>query len=338
MNRLTISLFLLFAACLLTRPILAGEAGKDAKEDWLAAAQAITGKPISPAPAAEPNSVPLPKAPPLPFHTIEGVSGACITPMAYMANPGPPGTIFGKPSASVTYVWAGHKNVEAFVVTETILRRIELGYALDRFGMGTLPHDIRKAAGIDIDRDAVFLHNWNVRAMLIEEGSFGLPLPAVTVGAHFKYNDGVRDVDDKLHGTLKSLGFARSNGTDFTLTASKTFIDPAFKRPLIVTGGLRNSQAAQIGFLGFSDTCATTFEGSAVYLPKDWLAVGYEFRQKENPYGKIRNLVGDEDNWHTVCVGLIHKSMTLCFGYARLGNLANSSGNCAWAVQLKYEF
>jgi hypothetical protein len=308
---------------------------KEPPETWLAMTEKAAAKEAQP-PQTQPEAPPG-EPPPLPFHTIEGYGGACITPMAYLVNPGKPGTIAGMPSTSFTFVQAGKKNVEVFAVTETFWRRIELGYAINRFDMGTLPSAIKKATGTDIERHDVYLHNFNVRAMLLEENSFNLPLPAVTAGAHFKYNDGIRSIDNRLSGTMTSIGFHQSNGTDYTLTASKT-LPIVFGRPVILSAGLRNSQASQIGYLGFGDRCATTFEGSVVYLPLDWLAVGYEFRQKRNPYDRIANLVGGEDNWQTVVVGLIFKDWTLCVGWANLGNLANSDGTGGWAIQFKYEF
>ena len=52
-------------------------------------------------PAATQEAAPPEKAPPLPVHTIEGVGGGGITPMAYLVNPGDECHVFGKPA-----VWA----------------------------------------------------------------------------------------------------------------------------------------------------------------------------------------------------------------------------------------
>ena len=278
------------------------------------------------------------KALPLPFHTIEGYGGGAITPMAYLVNPGPQGTVIGLPSASFTFINARKKNIEAFVVTETLFRRIELGYAFDRFGMGTLPHDIRKITGVDIDRNEVCLHNFNVRALLIEEDSFKLPLPAITGGVHFKVNDGIRDIDNKLDGALGAIGMEQSNGVEFTLTATK-MIPKVFGRPLFLTSGLRNSSAAWLGFMGFGDDRATTFEANVVYLPADWLALAYEFRNNADPLDKVPGLIGETDDWHCFHIAwIINKHCTLCGGYGIMGNMANTTENAAFAVQFKYEF
>jgi len=127
-------------------------------------------------------------------------------------------------------------------------------------------------------------------------------------------------VNRKLGGALSSIGYDEPWGVDFTLTASKTLVEKwTFNRPLILTVGGRNSNSAQLGFLGFGEHRTTTVEASAVYLPTDWLLVGYEFRQKSDPYSEIPGLVGPEDNWQAVDVSwLINKNMTLTGGWAIL--------------------
>jgi hypothetical protein len=287
-----------------------------------------------------PATKPEEKGPPLPFHTIEGYGGGAITPMAYLVNPGAKGEVFGLPSAAFSNVIAGKKNLQAFTVTETLFRRLELGFGFDRFGIGTLDEDIQKATGVDIGREDVRLYHFNVRGLLVEENSFHLPLPAVTVGLHYKVNEGIADINRKLGGALSSIGYERPSGVDFTLTASKTFVDKwTLSRPLILTAGLRNSEAANLGFLGFGDSRRTTFEGSVAYLPTDWLLVAYEFREKANQYDEIPGLVEKEDNWHVIDVSwIINKRATLTAGWGAFGTLANTKEDGAWWLQLKYEF
>lgn len=278
---------------------------------------------------------------PLPSHTVEGYGGGAITPVAYLVNRGPKGTVVGKPAVSVMSVVAGKKNVQAFAVTETLLRRIELGYALDYVGLGSLPDDIQDTTGIDIERHHLWIHNFNVRVMLLDEGAFGVVyLPALTAGVHFKFNEGIEDIDNSVHGALTEIGYDRPYGTDFTLTASKTIVHRlTFNRPLTLTVGMRNSQAAQIGALGFSDHCQTTVEANVAYLLTDFLVVGYEFRQKGSPYDEIPGLIGPEDNWHAVGVAwLVNSHFTIDFGWAALGTVANSVEDCAMWLQIKYEF
>ncbi len=94
--------------------------------------------------AAEASAAAPADPPPLPFHTIEGVGGGAITPMAYLVNPGAEDAVFGKPAVALTYANLGLKNLTAITVTETLFQRIELGYAADRLGLGTLPGAIHE--------------------------------------------------------------------------------------------------------------------------------------------------------------------------------------------------
>ncbi|MCX6340455.1 MAG: DUF3034 family protein [Candidatus Aureabacteria bacterium] len=280
------------------------------------------------------------KAPPLPFHTIEGYGGGSITPMAYLVNQGPEGTIFGLPSGAYSQVFMpnGKKDLEAWTFTETLFRRLELGYGLDRLGLGTLPQDISDATDVGIGRHHVLLHNFNARALLLEENSFKLPVPALTFGTHFKYNDGIQQIDHALGGALKDIGLEKSNGVDFTLTSTKTFMLPVINRPLIVTAGMRGSSAAQIGFLGYGDKWRPSFEGNVAFLPTDWLLVAYELRQKKSPYSKIPGLIEEEDPWNAIDVSwIINSHMTLVGGWGAFGKVTNKRENGTWFLQLKYE-
>jgi len=230
------------------------------------------------------------KAPPLPVHTIEGVGGLVITPIAYLVNPGPTGTNVGLPSVSTSYINIGRKNLEAAALTETLFGRVKLGYSIDRFENGTLPDDVRKATTISIP-DSVVLHNFNARVLALPENSFDLPLPALTLGATGKYNEGISTVNKDSLNVLNAIGYKSNNGVDFTLTSTKAF-SQVFGRPLIATAGLRWSEAEHLGFVGFSNKYHTTFESSVAYsiLDELWLAV--EFRGNANAYDQTPNPKG----------------------------------------------
>jgi hypothetical protein len=285
------------------------------------------------------SAAPAPSAPPLPFHTIEGYGGGAITPIAYLVNPAAEGEVFGLPSAAVSYVHAGEKNLWAFTVTETLWDRLELGYGYDRFGVGTLDDDILSATGVDIGRDHVSLQTFSARVLVLKENTFGDWTPSVTAGVHFKKNSGIEEIDARLGGALSSIGLDDDSGVEYTLTASKTIVAPwTGGKPLIVSAGLRNSAASHLGLLGFADDRETTFEGNVVYIPTSWLLLAYEYRQKGDPYGVIPGLVGKEDDWHAVDVSwLINSHATLVAGWGAFGQLANTEENGAWYLQLKYE-
>ena len=273
--------------------------------------------------------------PPLPLMCFEGYSGGVITPTAYFANAGPK---IGKPTVAYTWINLGSKNLHSVAVTETFLGRIELGYAWNVLNLGTLPEDIRKM-GLSQGRDNVCLHHFNARAIVLPENYRDLPVPAVTLGVHFKYNDGIEAIDDELGDALESIGYDSNYGVDYTATATKTFPTLAFGRPVIVSAGLRNSRGAQLGFLGFAESCQTTVEGNVFVLPLDNVVLAYEFRQKNNPYDKIDKLIGEENNWHAwSATWVITNDLTLTGVYGLLGNIANASADASFAIQLKFEF
>jgi hypothetical protein len=288
------------------------------------------------------------KGPPMPFHTIEGYGGGGITPFAYLVNPGSEECLWGKPSGALTYVVAGQKDLGAITASETLYGRIELSFGADRLGLGTLPGDIDHFSGhtLGIAENDVWLENFNIRALLVKENDclFGFEAPAITAGVQVKYNSDIANINTELHNALYNIGYRRDSGVDFTLTATKTFPDLFLDRPVIVTTGLRLSEAADLGFLGFGDTYHATFEGNVAWLPYDKVLVAYEFRQKTDPYGTISNgaggyLIGGEDNWQAVDLALIpNKHSTIVAGWGLLGNLANARADNTWFCQYKYEF
>jgi hypothetical protein len=311
-------------------------------------ARAVAEEAGEPAPAAQ-QATPPPaddKAPPLPFHTIEGYGGGGITPFAYLVNPGEEGCLWGKPAAALTFVNARQKDLAAVTLSETLFGRVELGYGADRLGLGTLPGDIVNAGGPVLGESAVWLYNFNVRTLLVKENDclFGVKAPAITAGIHFKYNADIENINRELGGALSSIGYRRSNGEDFTLTATKTFPNLLLDRPVIASAGLRLSQAADLGFLGFGDAYHATLEGNVAWLPFDKLLLAYEFRQKTDPYGTIPNgtggfLIGGENDWHAFDVALVvNKHGTIVAGWGLLGNLANTRADNSWFLQYKYEW
>ena len=98
-------------------------------------------------------------------------------------------------------------------------------------------------------------------------------------------NGNIEDVNQELGGgtVLPTIGYRDSNGIDYTLTATKTIPPDVLGRPLILTAGLRLSEASQLGFLGFGDEYRPTFEGSVAFLPLDRVLVAYKLPTKSGP-------------------------------------------------------
>lgn len=282
--------------------------------------------------------------PPLPCINIEGNSGVGITSTAYLANPPKEGAVFGKPSVSAFSVFGREKNLQSFMVTENILGKYEIGYAYERFGLGDWPDDVKTATnGAYSVSQHLGLHNLNLRAMVIEEGGFDSSwLPAITLGTHFKWTDGQTKLDDDLGGLLDTLGSDHSHGVEFTAVASKT-IEDLLPRPVIVSAGLRNSDAIHTGLFGFAGERRTTFEGSIISFLTEQLLFCAEYRQKPDLLDQFstggKHLVKAENDWWTLCLGyIVNDNMTVTAGYVNLGNVANHRENNAWCFRMKYEF
>lgn len=216
--------------------------------------------------------------------------------------------------------------------------KVELGYALERIGLGDWPDDVMAAEGLYVDNH-VLVHNFNTRLMVIEEGGFERTyMPAVTLGAHFKWNDGLDSINKQTGGLCHSLGADHDFGTEFTAVATKTIAD-WLPNPLIVSAGLRNSDGIHTGLLGFAGKRRTTFEGSIIYFLTDRLLVASEYRQKPSLCGTYGNLVKVENDWWDICLGyVINDNLTIAGGYANFGNVLNHREDNVWAIQLKYEF
>jgi hypothetical protein len=282
-----------------------------------------------PAAAAAPKPA---AAPPLPVHTIEGGGGGAVTNIAYPVNARPKDELFGLPSVSYTYLNLADKATHTAAVTQTLYGRIELGYAFTYLSLGDLDNDL--GAG----QDNLQMHTFTARVLALEEGTLATWNPAVTVGAHLKHNHGVDRLDQQIGGALTTLGYDKDWGVDFTITGSKMLPD-VLGRPMIVSAGVRFTEGAWGGLVGFTHEYQAALEASAVWLITDNIFVAYEYRMMPDAYGELGAIVQEETDWHIVDVGWIineHATLTGLYGY--LGNIVDSNVPAAFAVQLKFEF
>lgn len=279
-------------------------------------------------------------SPPLPLHGVEGYGGIASTYSAYLVNPSGKGHFFGKPALGVGSLITSDGRFFGFATaTETIGDRIELGYGYNYLTHSDLHSDIEKATNIELSEDVVQMHNFNFRLALLKEGQFEQSwLPALTAGIHYKYNDSIDTIDSDLNGTLQNIGIEDNDGIDYTLYASKmlTFMP----RPLLLNMGVRNSEAAHIGLLGFTGDRDFLFEGNAVLFVTDQLAIGAEYRQKpDDNYDAIDGLVESEDDWWSLVFGYVSNDhLTISGGYFNMGDVLNEKDTDAFALKVKYEF
>ena len=290
-------------------------------------------------PAEKAESAAAEKGPPLPLHQIEGNGGIFSTLSAYLVNPPRDGAPLGRPSIGGAYVDLGNgRNLEALTLTETPWDRLELGYGYERLNLGDLPQAIQNATPYSISEHAVELHNFNARLALLKEGEFDLAwLPAVTFGVHYKINTSVDDINKELRGALAGIGINDNSGVDYTLYATKLFKTLPF--PVLVNVGVRETEAAHLGLLGFTDHYSANFEGSVGVFLTDRLILAAEYRQKPNDYKAIPGLIKAEDDWWTVDLAyVVSNHFTVAVGYGHFGGVLNHDANAAIGVTLKNEF
>lgn len=275
------------------------------------------------------------KPAPLPLHQIEGSGGIFSTLSAYIVNPPRNGEAAGRPSTGFAYVHLGDgRALEAFTLTEVPWKRLELGYASDSLDLGDLPQAVERATGVRLRDHGVRLSVASARLQLLEEGN---DTPAITLGVHYKTNDGVSRINDDLGGALRSAGVEKSDGVDYTLYVSKLF--KSLPAPLLVNAGVRSTQAAHVGLLGFTENRHQVFEGNAVlFLPGNF-ALAAEYRQKPDDYRPIGTLVKREADWWTFDAAYVVDShFTVAAGYGHFGDVLNHTANAVWGLTFKYEF
>ena len=279
------------------------------------------------------------KGAPLPLHQIEGNGGIFSTLSAYLVNPPRNGELLGRPAVGFSFVDLGHgQNLEAFTLTETPWKRLELGFGFDRFDLADLPAAVARETPYRLGEEEVNLFNFNARLQLLKEGEFDQKwLPAVTFGTHYKYNDTTDSLNHDLHGALTAIGLPHDQGVDFTLYASKmlTFLP----RPVLLELGGRATEAAHLGLLGFANSYDFLFEANVVVFVTDSFALAAEYRQKPDAYKPVGNLILPEDDWWTIDAAyVVNKHLTLAAGYGHFGDVLNHEANGAWGLTVKYEF
>ena len=284
------------------------------------------------------------KPAPLPLHQIEGSGGIFSTLSAYIVNPPRTNQVLGLPSLGFALVNLGSdKSLEAITFTESPLPRVELGYGWDRLGLGDLPLALRNAGLANYHQNEVQLHNFNARLQLLKENEFEKGwIPALTVGAHYKYNDGISQVRGEVArdagvDLLGRAGLSRKQGVDYTLYASKLITQ--LPRPVLLEAGGRATRGVWEGLGGFTRSYSYVFEGNAVVFVTGNFALAAEYKQQPRNYEPIGNLVKKEDDWYTFDAAyVVNSHLTLAAGYGHFGNVLNHTANGVWGLTTKWEF
>lgn len=279
------------------------------------------------------------EGPPLPLHQIEGNGGIFSTLSAYLVNPPAEGEWYALPALGAAFVDLGNgRNLEALTLTQAVGDRLELGYGYDRLDIGDLPQAIQNATSVSIREDRVDLHNLNARIALTKEGEYGQDwLPAFTFGVHYKQNSDIDQIDRQLGGALSAIGIKDDRGVDFTWYGSKLL--KGLGRPVLVNAGLRATEAAHLGLLGFTGDYTLQFEGSVGVFLTDRLILAAEYRGKPDEYRPIPGLIAGEDDWWTIDLAyVVNSHFTVAAGYGHFGSVLNHDANEVLGVTIKQEF
>jgi hypothetical protein len=237
----------------------------------------------------------------VPFTNLEGVGGAAFNPLAYPANssstlksPDGTDTIFSKPQLGGWYVNLGQANISwtSTGITETIGKRLELSFANEDISVGSPVHEN-------------FIKNdFGAKFLVLEENALGDWSPALSVGAIFKHTSPTLSAD------------LDSSGHDLYAVATK-FIKSGLPVPVLLSGGVRNTNSRVTGVLGYDDHRDNIFFGNVDAIVIKDVALGYEYQQGPN---------FSDSNWKSAdyydihLAWLINPNLSLIGAYVNTGS------------------
>ena len=240
-----------------------------------------------------------------PFNNLEGVGGVAFNPLAYTAGQPSADTNgvsswFSKPQVGSWYVRLGEKNInwESFGVAETIGGRLELSYGYEavRLGTGTLGPG---SSPVDISKN-----NVGAKLLLIRENECDLPfVPAVSVGSIWRTTD------------FNAVGPNRV-GVDYYAVATKLITQTPV--PVLLSGGLLDTDEEVTGVLGNNADHDLTWFGNVDIIPVSFLATGFEYKEGAK-YDNFKNA----NYWDAHVAWFVNPNLTLIGAYAYTGDKDN---------------
>jgi hypothetical protein len=235
---------------------------------------------------------------------LEGSAGGGLTPWAFIAGLGTDREV--GVSAYCTQVEPQDFRLDSCGVAAGFFDRVELSAARQTFNLGAT------APGQNIDQTII---GGKVRLFgdaVLDQGGL---LPQVALGIQWKHNS-------EFDLIPQALGARHANGTDVYLAATKVWLAGPFGRSWLADITLRESNANQLGILGFGGPDGNYHllaEGSLGVFLSDNLILGGEYRQKPNNLSVFR-----EDDFKDIFLAIVPvKYVSLTVGYADLGNIAN---------------
>lgn len=235
---------------------------------------------------------------------LEGSAGGGLTPWAVIAGLGTQDEVGA--SAFCTEVTPQDFKLDSCGVAAGLYDRVELSVARQAFSLGAT------APGQDIDQTIIGAKVRLFGNVVFDQDTL---LPQVALGVQYKHNSDFDLIP-------KALGARHADGTDVYLAATKLWLDGPFGRNWLADLTLRESNANQLGILGFGGPNGNYHllaEGSVGMFLTDNLVFGGEYRQKPNNLS-----VFHEDDFADVFLSFIPlKYFSVTVAYADLGNIAN---------------
>ncbi len=239
----------------------------------------------------------------LPLNNVEGVGGVAFNPLAYTA-----GTPFdaGEKATGSGAVFKDAVNKPQFglwrirlndvkadwntqSVATTFFDRLEVSYGNEIIAQTGAPKTINK-------------QNIGLKALLVKENAGDNKLiPAVAVGTIYKQT------------TYDTPADVKKQGYDYYVVATKFLT--GLPKPVLLSGGIRSTDARSTGVYGFGTKRDTALFGNIDVLPLKDVAIGFEYEQGAQVAGWK-----NADYYDAHVAWLANKQLTLVAAYVNTGD------------------
>lgn len=245
--------------------------------------------------------------------SLEGAAGGGLIPWAPLAGYATQDEWTG--TAAISRVDISDFTMSSVALATNYQDRVELSVARMEFQA--------KAGGESIRQNITGL-----KVRLLGDLIYGTA-PIISVGVQHK---SLLDTDTAL-----AVGAKDTSGTDFYISAARAWLDGPAGRTVFLNINLRNTEANQLGLLGFgSDSGDREWvieAAAALYFNRYW-AAGVEYREKPDNLSSF-----EEEDWAEVFVAHFpSKSVSLTAAYLELGDIAGQSDQSALYFSLQGAF
>jgi len=246
--------------------------------------------------------------------TIEGSGGGGIVPWATLSSYADEGE-WGA-TVQMTEVQVDDFSLSVQGASFNWNNRVEVSYARQQFDLETIGGELEQSI-------------WGVKARLSGDLVYGV-MPQVSAGIQHKSN--------QTFALPQAVGATDDSSMDYYVSAAKAWLAGPFSRTWVANVTLRNTEANQLGLLGFGgdkeDSREWVGEASvAVFLDRYW-AVGVEYRQKPDLLSFAK-----EDDWKDIFVAYFpSKHVSVVGAYADLGSIAGLASQTGWYLSVQASF